>query len=31
MDSQLGRVLDSLETNGFLNNTVISFWGDHGW
>ena len=28
LDSQLGRVLDSLIENGFLNNTVISFWGE---
>jgi iduronate 2-sulfatase len=30
MDSKLGRVLDSLEANGFLNDTVVLFWGGHG-
>jgi predicted AlkP superfamily pyrophosphatase or phosphodiesterase len=30
MDSQLERVLDRLLASKFANNTVISFWGDHG-
>ncbi|RUS75336.1 hypothetical protein EGW08_016903 [Elysia chlorotica] len=31
MDVQVGRVLAALEENGFANNTIISFVGDHGW
>ena len=30
-DYNIGRVVKALEDNGYLNNTVISFWGDHGW
>jgi len=28
LDEQLGRVVDALGANGFLDNTVVSFWGD---
>jgi arylsulfatase A-like enzyme len=31
MDSQVGRVLDALETTGRAENTVIVLWSDHGW
>ena len=31
MDWQVGRVLDALEKSNQLNNTVVVFWGDHGW
>eukprot|EP00054_Salpingoeca_dolichothecata_P028229 m.212730 g.212730 ORF g.212730 m.212730 type:complete len:525 (-) comp26160_c0_seq4:76-1650(-) len=30
-DAQIGRVLKALEDNGFADNTVITFVGDHGW
>lgn len=31
MDSQVGRVLDALETTGRRNDTLIVLWSDHGW
>ena len=30
-DSLIGRVVDELESLGLADNTIISFWGDHGW
>ncbi|XP_785170.4 iduronate 2-sulfatase [Strongylocentrotus purpuratus] len=30
-DFQMGRLLQGLEDNGFANNTIIVFVGDHGW
>ena len=30
-DYELGRVISELESLGLANNTIISFWGDHGW
>ena len=31
VDSQVGRVLDSLERNGLADNTIVVLWSDHGW
>lgn len=30
IDAQIGMVLDELEDKGLLENTIIVFWGDHG-
>ncbi|MCP4609355.1 MAG: sulfatase [Planctomycetes bacterium] len=31
VDSQVGRVLEALERNGYGENTIIVLWSDHGW
>ena len=31
MDSQVGRVLEALETSGRADNTIVVLWSDHGW
>ncbi len=31
MDAQFGRVLDALERQGYLDDTIVVFWGDHGY
>jgi choline-sulfatase len=31
VDSQVGRVIDALERNGFAENTIIVLWSDHGY
>ena len=31
MDSQVGRVLDALETSGRASQTLVVVWSDHGW
>lgn len=31
IDVQIGRLLDELEQLGIADNTIIVFWGDHGW
>jgi arylsulfatase A-like enzyme len=30
-DSLVGKVVSELENQGMSNNTLIAFWGDHGW
>jgi len=31
VDSQVGRILEALDANGFTKNTIIVLWSDHGW
>ncbi len=31
LDDQVGRVLDALENGPHAENTIVIFWGDHGW
>lgn len=31
MDAQVGRILEALEKNGLKDNTIVVFWGDHGY
>jgi arylsulfatase A-like enzyme len=31
LDAQLGRVLDAFDQSAYATNTIICFWGDHGW
>lgn len=31
MDDQVGRVVTGLEKMGLAENTIVVFWGDHGW
>ena len=31
VDTQIGRLLESVEQMGLRDNTIIILWGDHGW
>ena len=31
IDAQVGRLMDALEKNNLMKNTIIILWGDHGW
>lgn len=31
IDAQVGLVLDTLQETGLDQNTIVVFWGDHGW
>jgi arylsulfatase A-like enzyme len=31
LDAQVGRVLDAFDRSAYSTNTIICFWGDHGW
>jgi len=31
MDDQVGLVVDALKQSPYADNTIVSFWGDHGW
>ncbi len=31
LDGQIGRVLDAYDNSPHKDNTIIVFWGDHGW
>ncbi|MFT6862419.1 MAG: iduronate 2-sulfatase [Akkermansiaceae bacterium] len=31
MDAQVGRLINTLETTGLVQNTIIVLWGDHGY
>jgi PelA/Pel-15E family pectate lyase len=31
IDAQVGLVLDALDSSRYADNTIVVFWGDHGW
>ena len=30
-DAMIGRVIDSLDSSPYRDNTIVTLWGDHGW
>ena len=30
-DAQVGRLIDGLQKSAYRDNTIVCFWGDHGW
>ena len=30
-DAQVGRLIEALQTSAYRDNTIVCFWGDHGW
>jgi arylsulfatase A-like enzyme len=30
-DAQVGRLIDALQKSAYRDNTIVCFWGDHGW
>ena len=31
VDAQVGRIMDTLDSSGLSNNTIVVLWSDHGW
>lgn len=31
VDMNVGRLLDALDSSAYRDNTIVVFWGDHGW
>jgi arylsulfatase A-like enzyme len=31
VDTYVGKLLDALENSEYADNTIVVFWGDHGW
>ncbi len=31
LDAQIGKLMDALKAEGLDKNTIVVFWGDHGW
>jgi arylsulfatase A-like enzyme len=31
LDAQVGRLIEALDKSAYRDNTIVVFWGDHGW